>query len=115
MKAPGLGALGSGLVMQQMGRPGAQRNPFPLPSMDGVVEDQGLLVGLGQGEGASLCFGRRAMAKLGLGRGSRSRGYRADRQGEVLLAGSPFTSTTGGLQLSEMGTSLAVPALARSL
>ena len=35
-----------------MGRPKAQRNLFPLPSADGVVEDQGLLVGLGQGEGA---------------------------------------------------------------
>lgn len=51
MKAPGLGSLGYVLVIQQMGRPRAQRNMFPLPSAGGVVEEQGLLVGLGQGEG----------------------------------------------------------------
>lgn len=36
-------------------------------------------------------------------------------QGEVLLEGPPFTSATGHLQVSETGTSVAVPALARSL
>lgn len=62
-----------------------------------------------------LMLRQKATAKLAEGRGGRYRGRRADGQGEVLLAASPFASTAGGLQLSETGTSLAVPALARSL